>query len=338
MCSHGLQHGDQASHIYIEVVSRPRNAFCYRLEAGEMHHGLERRALHQIVDCSPVADIRLDDTGSGASCCLADTVCNVPPRVGEIVEDDDVMAVLEQFGCTMRADIPCATGQKHGSNGHLTDIFIAGSKSPPLSSQFLKALGGTKDRLGEVTGTTKEMADTLDDNAWKALKDVMRALAGPFMTALEDVRDDIIDVSKAITGWIKENPELAGTLAKIAIMLTTLIAACGAFTIMMSSLLGPIVTVRLGLAMLGVKTTGIGGRIYALTSKILPALGKGILMIGRTLAVAGRLLLTNPIGLAITALAGAAEAADRHRAVRARRARRRLHRDEASAGVRVAIS
>ncbi|MBZ5876001.1 phage tail tape measure protein [Chromohalobacter israelensis] len=191
-----------------------------------------------------------------------------------------------------------------------TAIALFGTPLEDLSvdqiPQFLKALGGTKDRLGEVTGATREMADTLDDNAWKALKDVMRALAGPFMTALEGVRDDIIDVSKAITGWIKENPELAGTLAKIAIMLTTLIAACGAFTIMMSSLLGPIVTVRLGLAMLGVKTTGLGGRIYALTSKILPALGKGILMIGRTLAVAGRLLLTNPIGLAITALAGAA--------------------------------
>ncbi|MDV6319581.1 phage tail tape measure protein [Chromohalobacter sp. HP20-39] len=175
-----------------------------------------------------------------------------------------------------------------------TAIALFGTPLEDLSvdqiPQFLKALGGTKDRLGDVTGATADAADTLDNNAGKALKDVLRALSGPFMTALEDVRDDIIDVSKAVTGWIKENPELAGTLAKVAVVLAGLVAVGGSFLLVVGSLLGPIAAMRWGLEMFGIKAGGANGKLGKLAKGGIKKLGGGFKWLGSLAGSAGKSL------------------------------------------------
>ncbi|MDF9433013.1 phage tail tape measure protein [Chromohalobacter israelensis] len=190
----------------------------------------------------------------------------------------------------------------------------AGSGMAELVSQMSTGkLDGLIEKLRVANGENDRMAATMKDNIGGDLKSLQSAWeeVGISITdtnkgPLRELIQNVTAITRWVGDWIKQNPELAGGIAKAAAGLAALIAVGGAFTIMLASLLGPIVTVRYGLAMLGIQTGGLGGRIYAFTSKILPALGRGILMIGRTLALAGRLLLTNPIGLAITALAGAA--------------------------------
>lgn len=186
--------------------------------------------------------------------------------------------------------------------------------------KFLEALGGTQDRLGQVKGATDEMATTLDDNASKALTNIQRALSGVFMGVLGSVQDEIIGTSKALVDWIKEHPHLVEVIAKAVAVLAGLLAVGGAMTIMWASMIGPIVTARFALNMLGIKTGGLGGKIYSLTSKILPALGKGLLAVSRgfllmatSIGKAGIALLANPmtwiilgIVAAVAVLAGAA--------------------------------
>ncbi|NWO55005.1 phage tail tape measure protein [Chromohalobacter israelensis] len=190
----------------------------------------------------------------------------------------------------------------------------AGSGMAELVSQMSTGkLDGLIEKLRVANGENDRMAATMKDNIGGDLKSLQSAWeeVGISITdtnkgPLRELIQNVTAITRWVGDWIKQNPELAGGIAKAAAGLAALVAVGGAFTIMLASLLGPIVTVRYGLAMLGIQTGGLGGRIYAFTSKILPALGRGILMVGRTLALAGRLLLTNPIGLAITALAGAA--------------------------------
>ncbi|MCK0744122.1 phage tail tape measure protein [Chromohalobacter nigrandesensis] len=190
----------------------------------------------------------------------------------------------------------------------------AGSGMAELVSQMSTGkLDGLIEKLRVANGENERMATTMKDNIGGDLKALNSAWeeVGISITdtnngPLRELIQNVTAITRWVGDWIKQNPELASSIAKAAAGLAALVAVGGAFTIMMASILGPIVTVRYGLAMLGVQTGGLGGKIYSLTSKILPALGRGILMIGRTLALAGRLLLMNPIGLAITALATAA--------------------------------
>ncbi|MDT0511015.1 phage tail tape measure protein [Halomonas sp. LES1] len=142
-----------------------------------------------------------------------------------------------------------------------TAIALFGTPIEDLSvdqiPQFLQALSGTEDRLGRVVGATREMGETLDNNAGDALKRIQRALSGAFMSVLDDVQDEIIAVSNAVTGWIKENPELASTLAKAAAAVTALVAVGGTLMVVLGSILGPIAAVRYALTLLSLNPAAL---------------------------------------------------------------------------------
>lgn len=142
-----------------------------------------------------------------------------------------------------------------------TAIALFGTPIEDLSvdqiPQFLQALSGTEDRLGRVVGATREMGETLDNNAGDALKRIQRALSGAFMGVLGDAQDEIIAVSDAITGWIEENPELASTLAKAAAAVAALVAVGGTLMVVLGSILGPIAAVRYALTLLSLNPAAL---------------------------------------------------------------------------------
>lgn len=142
-----------------------------------------------------------------------------------------------------------------------TAIALFGTPIEDLSvdqiPQFLQALSGTEDRLGRVVGATREMGETLDNNAGDALKRIQRALSGAFMGVLSDAQDEIIAVSDAVTGWIEENPELASTLAKAAAAVAALVAVGGTLMVVLGSILGPIAAVRYALTLLSLNPASL---------------------------------------------------------------------------------
>ncbi|WP_348826797.1 phage tail tape measure protein [Halomonas sp. RT37] len=142
-----------------------------------------------------------------------------------------------------------------------TAIALFGTPIEDLSvdqiPQFLQALSGTEDRLGRVVGATREMGETLDNNAGDALKRIQRALSGAFMGVLSDAQDEIIAVSDAVTGWIEENPELASTLAKAAAAVAALVAVGGTLMVVLGSILGPIAAVRYALTLLSLNPAAL---------------------------------------------------------------------------------
>lgn len=106
----------------------------------------------------------------------------------------------------------------------------------------------------------------------------------------------VTGVVGSIKSWMVANPELTSGLVRVAAVLAVVIAAGGALTLMLASILGPIVLVRFGLSMLGIK----GGGAFSLLAK---AGGRAFMALSRGFLMLGRLLLLNPIGLAITAIA-----------------------------------
>lgn len=101
-----------------------------------------------------------------------------------------------------------------------------------------------------------------------------------------------------VNAWVKANPELAGQILKTVAGVAALAAGFGAVTLGMASFLGPFAMLRYGLTLLGIKSLG------AVTA--LKGLGAGLLWVGKAVLWIGRALLMNPIGLAVTAIAGAA--------------------------------
>ncbi len=179
----------------------------------------------------------------------------------------------------------------------LTRIFgvEAGSGSAELVSQMA---GGNLDafleQLHHLQGENQRMADIIADNMGGDIKNLRSAWDNIGVTIQEQndgpLRDWIQSWTALLRGvadWITKNPELTAAIFKTAAGLGMLIAAGGALTVTLASILGPFAMIRFGLTMLGVKSLGL--------VPILKTVGTAFMWLGR-------LLLLNPIGLAITAL------------------------------------
>lgn len=69
---------------------------------------------------------------------------------------------------------------------------------------------------------------------------------------------DIMGMVKGVTGalrrWVEQNPELAGTLMKVAAATAAITVGLGTLAVAVAAVLGPIAVIRFGLSVLGVKT------------------------------------------------------------------------------------
>lgn len=183
----------------------------------------------------------------------------------------------------------------------LTHIFgeEAGSGMSELVSQMS---GGSLDKLLEqlknVQGENAGMAKTLADNIGGDLKGMRSAWEEIGISVTELNEGPLRNLVQRFTGvlrttgaWINKNPELASTIATVVGGTLALVAGMGALTLMLASILGPFAVVRYGMVMFA---------------------GKGVLLltmlkkIGMAFVWLGRLLMLNPIGLAITLMIAAA--------------------------------
>lgn len=165
---------------------------------------------------------------------------------------------------------------------------------------FLQALSGSADNLGTVAGAAGQLGKTLRDN----LAGDVEALSGSWSELNATLMDGhngplsqmVQGITRMVAGtrrWAQENPALASGLVKLATGFGMLVAAGGALTLVLASVLGPFAMVRYGLAMIGIKTLPLLG--------LLPKLSAAIKAVGSALWV----LAANPIVLIIAAIAAA---------------------------------
>lgn len=156
-----------------------------------------------------------------------------------------------------------------------------------------------REAQGEASATAKTMGDNLVgdlDELSSGWEDLGIQLQEQQNGALRGLVQSVTGLVGSIKAWTVANPELTSGLIRVAAVLAVVIAAGGALTLMLASILGPIVMVRFGLSMLGIK----GGGALSLLAKVG---GRAFSMLARGFLTFSRLLLLNPIGLAITAIA-----------------------------------
>ncbi|WP_447042545.1 phage tail tape measure protein [Vreelandella sp. H-I2] len=236
-------------------------------------------------------------TGAAAGA-LADLGVNAKDAQGNLRDIPriltDVARATEEMGNADRA-------------AYLKDIF---GEEPGAGMAELIAQQGSAgieqfvEILTNAAGENARVAKTMADNIGGDLKSLSSAWdeVGISITEtnngpLRDLIQNVTAITRGVSSWINENPRLAGTIAKVAAILTVLVTAGGMLTLMLASILGPIAMVRYGMALVG--------------PQILMA-GKAFLWLGGVFRTVSMFLLANPIGVAIAAIAAAAYLIYRH--------------------------
>ncbi len=159
---------------------------------------------------------------------------------------------------------------------------------------ILKYLDVVKNHAGAAGRTAKVMADNLTgdlDELFSGLDEVRIELFDQQNGPLREFVQGLTLMVGRIGAWIRENPVLTAQITKTVAGLGLLMAVMGGITLALASILGPFAMVRFALMLFGIKSLGAIAAI------------KGV---GMALLWVGRVLMLNPIGLAIAALAAAA--------------------------------
>lgn len=170
------------------------------------------------------------------------------------------------------------------------------------TGELQKLIASLRNSQGEAAQTASIMADNLKgdlttlSSAWQDLGiELQTQQDGPLRGLIQSVTEII----RGIKTWANENPTLATSLVKTTAIIAALAVGLGGLLITVASILLPFAALRFMLAGLGIRLPGLIALLWSLGKSVLP-------FVGRALLIVGRALMFNPIGLAITAIAGAA--------------------------------
>ena len=113
----------------------------------------------------------------------------------------------------------------------------------------------------EANGSMQKESDINKDSLsaqWLLVKtgaqNAFSSLGETLRQPLMDIMDSVKRVTGALRGWIEANPQLAGTLMKVAAATAAITVALGTLAVAVAAVLGPIALIRFGLSVLGIKT------------------------------------------------------------------------------------
>lgn len=163
-----------------------------------------------------------------------------------------------------------------------------------------KGFAGYKDtmkKMDDQASLDKRVEEQLGTLtlAWEAamgsMTNMLAAFGSQIAPALKDFAAWIGKVTQQLNEWISANPELAATLGKVVMVFAGLAMALGTVGLLMGG----------GLKIVSLMVTGFN----ALTS-VLGFVGKAVFFVSKAIMWMGRVMMMNPIGLIITAIAAAA--------------------------------
>ncbi|MCP2517047.1 phage tail tape measure protein [Achromobacter mucicolens] len=170
------------------------------------------------------------------------------------------------------------------------------------TGELQKFVATLKQSAGEANKTAGTMADNLVgdlDELSSAWEDVGIQVEELHDGSLRKLVRGLAGVVGNVGEWMKANPKLASALTMGTAAIAALIAAFGALTLAMAAVLGPFVMVRFGLSMLGIQGGSLLGVLFNLAKG-------GFGLLGGAIMTVGKLLMANPIAVAVLAIAGAA--------------------------------
>lgn len=170
------------------------------------------------------------------------------------------------------------------------------------NGELQKLIVSLRESQGEAARTASVMAENLKGDlttlgsTWQDLGiELQDQQDGPLRSMVQSVTD----VVRGIKTWATEHPTLAAAIVKTIAIIAALAVVLGTLMIAVASVVLPFVAFRLMLLSVGIRLPGLISLLWRLGRNVLPFVGKALLLVGRA-------LMLNPIGLAITAIAGAA--------------------------------
>lgn len=138
-----------------------------------------------------------------------------------------------------------------------------------------------------ASGSMQKESDINKDSLsaqWLLVKtgaaNTLSSLGDTLRTPLMEIMDAVKRVTGTMRRWVESNPELVGRLMKIAAVVATVTLALGTLAVGMAAVLGPILMLRFGLSMLGLKG-------LAKLSPLLGGLGKAFAKLAPGLTSSG---------------------------------------------------
>ncbi|RON97123.1 phage tail tape measure protein [Pseudomonas fluorescens] len=170
------------------------------------------------------------------------------------------------------------------------------------NGELQKLIASLRESQGEAARTAKVMADNLKGDlttlgsAWQDLGiELQDQQDGPLRSLIQSLTEFI----RGVKSWAAEHPALAATIVKTLAIIAGLAVVLGGLMVTVAGVMLPFVALRLMLLSLGIRLPSLISLLWSLGRKVLPFVGKALLLLGRA-------LMLNPVGLAITAIAGAA--------------------------------
>ncbi|EPE1122781.1 phage tail tape measure protein [Escherichia coli] len=170
---------------------------------------------------------------------------------------------------------------------------------PELQRQ-LKLTAGN-DALGSMQKESDINKDSLSAQ-WLLVKTGAQNTFSSLGETLRQPLMDILYTVKSVTGalrrWVEANPELTGTLMKVAAVVAAVTVGLGTLAVALAAVLGPLAVIRLGFSVLGIKTLPSVTAAVTRTSSALSWLaGAPLALLRRGLASSGNAagLLTAPL-------------------------------------------
>lgn len=203
------------------------------------------------------------------------TILDVLDRIKALPKDNQLEAATRLFGV------------EYGDDA---------SKLAQSLEEYRRQLKLTKDAqaAGSMARESSAQIKSLEAQyvmATAAISNTSTELGQQLKPALVDILNIIKDVAVGVRNWVKEHPVLTGFILKTVAALAILSIGVGGLLLTIAGIMGPFIAMRFVLSAIGIK----GGLLIP----ILRGVGSAVMFIGR-------MLLMNPIGLAVTAIATAA--------------------------------
>lgn len=203
-----------------------------------------------------------------------------------------IIKVLEKINKLKKEDQMRVTTQLFGKE-YGKDAAKLANNLDELHKQ-LKLVNDEKAR-GSMQRESDIDADSLSAQ-WTLLKtgiaNTFSGMGSTLRAPLMDILGRIKQITIATRMWVEEHPQLTGNILKALAAISAITVAIGGLSLAVAAILGPLALNKLIFSTLGIK--------------VLPVLWQALQYGGGVFMWLGRIAMMNPIGLLVTALAGAA--------------------------------
>lgn len=284
--------------------------------------GLGQKGVPAVADLA--AALQITRKGAGDSASAANNLQNLLAKINT----EDTIKNFKEFGVDLPAAMKKAAKDgktpieaiaeltNKATKGDLSKIsFLFGDMQVqqalrPLI-QNIDLYRQIRERALAANGTVeKDFAERMDDaNAKMSKAGAVAQAFGhrvgatllPYVSAAADKLSAVVEAAGA---WADRNPELFGTLVKVAAAIAAIVVVGGALALALGTILGPFAYLRFALAVGGPQFLAFG-KFMLWPLRIIPKLLGGIWGLARGIFAAGAFLIANPIVAVILAIVAA---------------------------------